>query len=111
MVESIEERGLGREYKKLQNCVKKLMPITQYVSIMDFLIAPDDETRQKLQAYQKAMTIIEEFQVIHDTVKKMEGLTREQGYDKMCIEQDLMGSCDTCEYNDICCTSFGKTIR
>ena len=111
MIKSIEERGLGREYKRLQNVMKRMMPATQYVSIMDFLIAPDDETRQVLQAYQKAMIIIEEFQVIHDTVKRMKNLTREQGYDKMCIEQDLMGSCDTCEYHDICCTSFGKTVR
>ena len=111
MIESIEERGLGREYKKMQTVLKKMMPASQYVSIMDFLIAPDDETRQKLQAYQKAMTVIEEFQVINDTVKRMKGLTREQGYDKMCIEQDLIGGCDTCEYHDICCTCFGKTVR
>lgn len=100
-----------REHKKLINACKKFQSAYQ-TNIMEFLTQPSGEiTSMTLPFFTPVeQKIIDEFRTLAFTVEEMKDLTREEGYDKMCIEQELLGGCDRCPYNDYCC-GFGKALR
>lgn len=101
-----------REYKKLMNACRKFHSAYQ-TSIMDFLAKPTNDIATALTVFnidKETQKIIDEFNTLAFTVKEMKGLTREEGYDKMCIEQELLGGCDSCPYFNYC-GGFGKALR
>jgi len=100
-----------REYKKLMNVCRKFHNAYQSDMFEFFKTEGGILTSRTIPfIVPEIQKIIDEFNTLAFTVKEMKDLTREDGYDKMCIEQELLGGCDSCPYFNYC-GGFGKALR
>ena len=106
-------------YERFRRSIKKVRYLAYVVdtpntfNIMNFLTIDERDEFSKMlfwkKKYQQECAEIKS--AINEVTYQLKYLTREKCCDKMCIEQDLLGGCKTCPYEQYCTTAFGQTVR
>ena len=114
MTENKEDlyRRLRRSIKKIRT-VANIMEAPSSFNILDFLTLDLEDEVSKAFFWEKKyrQECIEIKNTIYEVTNQLKHLTRKECCDKMCIEQQLLGGCNTCPYHQYCTTAYGETVR